>query len=102
MEHVFQVKVAKKYQLHAEEIENARKGYIYEISYLKVKGKEKDQLDKPKIHGITLLKEEIKELQLEGNKEENEFLALFKEEVVEINEHLKETKVNFFMELKDI
>jgi hypothetical protein len=39
---------------------------------------------------------------MKGNKEWNKFLALFKEEVVELNEQLKETRVNFFMELKDI
>jgi hypothetical protein len=43
----------------------------------------------------------MKQLQLEGNKEGNKFLALFKEEVVELNEQLKEAQVNFFMELKE-
>jgi len=51
---------------------------------------------------ISLLKEEIKEIWLEGNKEENKFLCLIKEEVAEINDQIKETWVNFLMDLKDV
>jgi hypothetical protein len=76
------------------------KRYTQEISSLTVKGMEKDQLAEQQSHKISLLEEEMKQLQLEGNKEGNKFLALFKEEVVELNEQLKEAQVNFFMELK--
>ena len=102
MEHEFQVRVEDKDKFHKDEMENIRQEYVCEIEELKTKEQENDQFLEQESHMVSWIEEEIKELLLEGSKEESKFLKLFKDEAIEGNEQRKEAKRNFFMELKDV
>jgi hypothetical protein len=53
---------------------------------LKTKEQENDQFLEQESHMVSWIEEEIKELLLEGSKEESKFLKLFKDEAIEGNE----------------